>query len=655
MTSNLSSFAVLLATSLLAYADYPVQPVPAAQVQIAPDNFWFPRLETNRSVTVDHNFMECEKTGRIDNFRKASGDEAGYFEGLRFNDSDVYKAIEGACYVLAEKPAPQLDTKLDALIATIAKAQRPDGYLYTARIASNNPAKPVSGIGDHRWSLQQSHESYCLGHLFEAGVAHYEATGKRSLLDVAIKAADLLVNTFGPDKLELTDGHEEVEIGLVKLYRTTNNTNYLALAEFFLEERGKTSPARPKTWGKYYQDAKPIRDETQAVGHAVRAAYLYMAMADVAALTDDQQYISVLKLLWEDVAGKKLYVTGGIGGGSREGFSAEYDLPNLDAYNETCSSIANILWQQRMFQLTSDAKYVDVLERCLYNSFLSGIAMTGDQFFYPNRLATVDGEQRQPWFPCACCPPNVLRFIPQVPELFYATKPGELFVNLYGTSAVTFTNAGADVELSQVSNYPWGGQVRLEVKTAKPVSFKLNLRIPGWIEKPLPSDLYSYADTQLASARLKVNGKTVPVERNANGYAILDRSWKNGDVIELELPMPVRQVVAKDKVESCRDRVAILRGPIVYCAEGPDNAGKVDNVIITGDTQLTAESKPGLLNGVTVLRGETKHLVRQSNGSLKTDSGSLTLIPYYAWAHRGKAPMCVWFASNLDAAATAAR
>jgi hypothetical protein len=415
-------------------SDYAIQPVSANQVAFTPDNFWFPRLETNRVVTVAHNFEQCEKTGRLDNFRKAAGEKIGTYEGLRFNDSDVYKAIQGASYALASKPDPNLEAELDALIASIARAQQSDGYLYTVMTVPHDPAKPVKGVvPGQRWMHEQeSHETYCMGHLIEAGVAHYRSTGKTNLLQVAIKAADLLVRTFGPGKLEFPSGHQQIEIGLVQLHRVTGDSRYLELAQFFLDQRGRVSDDRQRDWGAYFQDARPVREETEAVGHSVRAAYQYMAMADVAALTGDNQYTKVLKQLWENVAGRKLYVTGGIGGGAGEGFSAEFDLPNLHAYNETCSSIANLLWQQRMFQLTGDSRYVDVLERCLYNSFLSGVAMSGNLFFYPNRLASLDGARRTPWFPCACCPPNVVRFIPQVPELFYATKPGEVYVNLYG-------------------------------------------------------------------------------------------------------------------------------------------------------------------------------------------------------------------------------
>lgn len=628
---------------------YPVQPVPASDVTLAPDNFWSPRIETNRTVTVWHNFQQCEETGRLDNFAKAAGIKDGTYEGLRFNDSDVYKAIEGASYILADHPDPELETYLDELIDTIAGSQQPDGYIYTVMTVPHNPDKPVKGVGKERWIHgRHSHELYCMGHLQEAAVAHFEATGKRSFLDVAIKTADLMVDTFGPGKLEMPPGHQQVELGLTELYRITGETKYLDLAGFFLEQRGRKSDDRDKLWNSYFQDDLPVRRQREAVGHAVRAAYQYAAMADVAVLTDNAAYKDVLGALWENVVERKLYLTGGIGGGSGEGFSGEYDLPNMRAYNETCSSIANILWQQRMFQLEGDGKYIDILERCLFNSFLSGVSLEGDTFFYPNKLTSVNGHERSPWFPCACCPPNVLRFIPQIPGLQYAVARDKIWVNLYGSNSAEVVLDGVNVDVVQTSAYPWDGHVRLELYPDEKTQFAVAMRVPGWTKKPFPSDLYRYTDSVHSQVTLKVNGETVPVNVDG-GYAAIDRSWEKSDVIELDMPMPVRTVVANEKVESCRGRVALVRGPLVYCAEGPDNNdNKVHSVLVPPNAQFTPEFRPNLLGGVTALKGNVKSFAWTEDGETAVSAHELKAVPYYAWAHRGRHPMRVWHARNAE-------
>lgn len=652
-----SAAVVLLLGSALSESPSDELPYSINSVQstrLAESNFWHPRLETNRSVTVWHNLRKCEETGRSGNFRKAAGLEEGSYQGLRFDDSDLYKVLEGASRVLTDGPDEKLEQALDELIVAVAKAQQPDGYIYTVMQVPHPLGKPVKGVvPGERWIHErESHETYCMGHLIEAGIAHYQATGKRALLDVAIRAADRLVADFGPGQMELPAGHQEVELALARLSQVTGNQSYLKLASWFLEQRGRLSDDRQRLWSTYFQDHVPVREQREAVGHAVRAAYQYAAMADVAVLTDDEQYREVLRALWENVASRKLYITGGIGGGAGEGFSGEYDLPNLRAYNETCSSIANILWQQRMFQLEGHAKYVDILERCLYNSFLSGISMEGDTFFYPNKLASVSGQNRSPWFRCACCPPNVLRFIPQIPSLFYASREGMIYVNLYGSSTAELKLDSTNVRLDQTSNYPWDGDVEIEIQPEQAAQFKIALRLPGWLNAPFPSDLYSYVSSEEQKpirALITVNGETLAPEIE-KGYAIVERQWQPGDVIRLELPMPVRRVAAHQAVTSCRDRVALMRGPIIYAVEAGDNSGNVHNLMVPANASFEPEQRLELLGGVVVLKGEVDTVAEAIDGELEIVKHELTAIPYYAWAHRGKQAMRVWHAMKPEVA-----
>ena len=626
---------------------YPYLPVESTKPSAA--DFWHPRIETNRKVTVWHDLDECEKTGRLDNFRVAAGEKGGFYEGLRFNDSDVHKVVEGAARILGQGEDPKLEAALDELIATMAKAQEKDGYLYTVmQLAHDQPVKGV--VAGERWLHErESHETYCMGHLIEAGAVHFEQTGKRNLLDIAVKAADCIDRSFGPGKLELPSGHQEIEIALAKLAEVTGEKRYADLAHWFLEQRGRISDDRKGNWGPYFQDHQPVAEQNEAVGHAVRAAYQYMAMADIATLKDLQPYRDALHAIWENVAGRKLYLTVGIGGGNGEGFSGEYDLPNLGAYNETCSSIANILWQQRMFQLEGDAKYVEILERCLYNSFLSGVSMEGNTFFYPNKLTSADGATRTPWFACACCPPNVVRFIPQIPSFAYATHGDTIHVNLYGSNSTGIPIGGETVELTQVSNYPWDGRVEITVGTE--AEFTLALRVPGWLKTPFPSDLYRYTGGTDAEPTLTLNGGSLSANADGKGYVRLARKWNAGDKIVFDLPMPVRRVTADEKVESCHNRVALMRGPIVYAAEGPDNDGRVHSLLVPADAEFRALEQPDLLGGVTVLRGGIESLSwREPGAEPESTPHELTAIPYYAWAHRGREPMRVWLATTPAAA-----
>jgi len=611
--------------------DYPVQPVPFTAVHVQ-DGFWLPRLETNRQVTVAYDFKKCEATGRIDNFAKAGGLMPGGFKGIPFDDSDVYKVIEGASYSLALQPDPQLDAYLDGLIAKIAAAQEPDGYLYTARRLL--PPEKMPGMsGKARWvNEKDSHELYNAGHLYEAAVAHFQATGKRTLLNIALKNADLVAREFGPGRHQDPPGHQEIEIGLAKLYRVTGEQKYLDLAKFLVDIRGRADTH--KLYGAYNQDHKPILEQDEAVGHAVRAGYFYSGVADVAALTGESAYVAAIDRLWDNVATKKLYLTGGIGARhDGEAFGANYELPNATAYNETCAAIANALWNQRMFLLHGETRYADVLERILYNGFLSGVSLTGDSFFYPNPLESRGDYKRSPWFGCACCPVNVVRMLPSIPGYIYAVRGDAVYVNLYvgGTAAVPV--AGQKVKLTQQTDYPWDGRVKITVAPEQTARLALKLRIPGWARnEPLPGGLYRYASPEKESWTVRVNGAAQDVAGLENGYAVLTREWKTGDTVELDLPMNVRQVLARDEVAADRGRFAVLRGPLVFCAEGADNGGQVLDKVFGGSVQFAAARQPGLLDGVTTLR-------------MTQDSppAALTLIPYYAWANRGPNEMQVWF------------
>ena len=655
----------ILACAQAPKADYPAAPVPFTDVHLT-DAFWAPRLETNRTVTIPHTFKQSEETGRVKNFDLAGAALEGATDGkycsrFPFDDSDVYKIVEAASYALATHPDPELEKYVDGLIAKIATAQEPDGYLYAARTIGGPPPQPW--LGKERWShLYMSHELYNLGHLYEAAAAHYQATGRRNLLDIAVKSANLVAREFGPGKRTNPPGHEEIEIGLVKLYRATGTRKYLDLAKFFIDARGQTEGRVPFVedpregkeqllYGEYAQDHKPFVEQTEAVGHAVRAGYLYAGAADVAALTGDAAYIAALEKIWLDMAGTKLYITGGIGAaGGWEGYGPPYRLPNLSAYAETCANIATFLWNSRMQRLALDAKYADVMERILYNGVLSGISLSGDRFFYPNPLASFGQHERVPWFSCACCPPNVARILTSVPGYFYAASKDEVYVNLYAQGTGKMRVAGTELELVQTTDYPWKGDVKIEVKPAREAAFTLAVRIPGWaLNRPVPTDLYAYPEPAAGQPTLKVNGEAVDLGALDKGYALVTRTWNSGDTVELSLPMPVRRVVAHEAVEADRGRVAVERGPLVYCAEWPDNGGRVANLVLPDGAPLTAEMRPDLLNGVVVIEGEAE-AVSEKGGRMVSEKTPLTLIPYYAWANRGKGEMAVWLARDASKA-----
>jgi DUF1680 family protein len=630
--------------------DYPIQPVAFTQVQVT-DSFWAPKIRTNAEVTIPYTLEQCRKTGRIDNFRRAAHTIPGdSMTEYTFDDTDLYKVIEGASYGLQVKKNPGLEKYLDSLIAIIGAAQEKDGYLYTFRTV--HAAHPHPWIGTKRWEMEEdlSHELYNAGHLYEAAVAHYQATGKKTLLNIAIKNADLLVQTFGYGKEEKWPGHQIVETGLTKLYRVTGDTAYLHLAKFFLDVRGPGSPYS----GEYNQSFTKVVDQHEAKGHAVRATYMYTGMADVAALTGDQQYLHAIDDIWHDVVEKKLYITGGIGAtGNGEAFGQAYELPNMSAYAETCAAIANVYWNSRMFLLHGDAKYIDILERTLYNGLLSGVSLSGDRFFYPNPLASMGQHQRSAWFGCACCISNMTRFLPSMPGYIYAQNQNNLYINLFAGNTANIKLPVSNVQITQTTNYPWDGQVEIAVKPAKAANFALHIRIPEWAKgTPVPGDLYRDADSAgLAKYTILLNGKPAAYKME-KGYAVIQRSWKAGDKVSLSLPMSVQKIIANEQVAADKKRFALERGPIMYCLEGPDNKdATVQNIVVDKNAAIAATYKPGFLNGVTVLQMEGSSSSRQLNSdALITSKQTVTAIPYYAWANRGPSEMAVWIPYEASAA-----
>jgi uncharacterized protein len=612
---------------------YPFQPVPFNHVKID-DQFWAPRIETNRIVTIPYDFKKCEETGRINNFAVAAGVKQGKFIGMPYDDSDVYKVIEGASYSLQQYYDPKLDAYLDSIIGLIAGAQEEDGYLYTNRSIDpqtiNNPL-----AGEQRWSnLKVSHELYDLGHLYEAAVANYMATGKKNLLNVALKSANFICNLFGPGKLRLVPGHQEIEIGLVKLYRVTGEKKYLDMAKFFIDERGNARGHKLYFWDgsiNMFQDDMPIVKQTKAVGHCVRAGYFYSAIADVAALTNDTTYIRTIDRMWNDVAGTKTYLTGGIGSRRHgEAFGESYELPNDTAYNETCAAVANSLWNFRMFLLHGESKYIDLLERILYNGFLSGVSLEGNTFFYPNVLECNGNCQRSPWFGCSCCPVNIARIMPSIPGYIYATQGTDVYVNLFIGNSTSIKTGENEIQLKQVTNYPWDGQVKLTVNPAKEQKFSFYIRIPGWaVNRPMPTDLYTFSDNKtIKPVILKVNGKKVAYQTR-NGYAVIERTWKNNDEISIDLPMEVRRIAANPKVEADRGKEAWQRGPIVYCFEGIDNNGNALKATVTDKSHIGYSFKPDLLKGIGILQFKGQQVWKANNSNAETVKNvTLTAIPY---------------------------
>jgi DUF1680 family protein len=650
-------FSLNLSAADPAPRDYPIQGVPFTAVHLN-DAFWAPRLETNRIVTIPYAFGQCKASGRMDNFARAAAVLRGEKiknrkpPGFPFDDTDPYKVLEGAAYTLAVQPDPKLSADLDKLIALFAAAQEPDGYLYTTRTI--DPQHPHKWAGTSRWvnDPELSHELYNAGHLFEAAAAHYQATGQTNLLNVALKEADLLCQTFGPatNQLHLWPGHEIVEMGLARLYRVTGNPRYLDLAKYFIDVRG----SRPGG-DDYHQSRIPPVNQAEAIGHAVRAGYLYSGMADVAALTGDPQYVRAIDAIWENVVSKKLYLTGGIGARAKgEAFGDDYELPNLTAYNETCAAVANVYWNERLFLLHGDAKYVDVLERTLYNGLLSGISLDGTKFFYPNPLESDGTHQRSPWFGCACCPGNLTRFLASVPGYVYAQSKSTIYVNLYAAGTADFKLPdGRSVKITQETRYPWDGTVKISVQPGenKSLRFTLKLRIPGWVRNEVvPGDLYKFSDSVNEPATLRVGNRNVLPTKFDLGYVTLDRTWEPGEVFQLDLPMRIRKVTANESVTTDRGRVALQRGPIVFCAEWPDTpGGKPRSLLLPDEQPLTTRFDPALLNGVQVIEGKGLNVTTNSYGNITKTLQDFMAIPYYAWANRGPGEMTVWI-PNLETA-----
>ncbi len=627
---------------------YPIEPVPFTSVKID-DPFWGQRLEAARNVTIPLAFSKCEESGRYDNFIKAANPSESYeVGGFPFDDTDVYKTIEGASYLLQTYPDKKLEAYIDSVLTIVAGAQEEDGYLNTS--FTMNPAKPHSWMAPgKRWERVEilSHEFYNLGHMIDGAVAHYQATGKRNFLDIAIRYADCVCRSIGdaPGQLTLVPGHQIAEMALARLYLVTGDRKYLDQAKFFLDKRGYT--ARKDA---YSQAHKPVVEQDEAVGHAVRASYMYAGMADVAALTGDSAYINAIDRIWDNIVNKKYYITGGIGATHKgEAFDANYVLPNEEAYCETCAAIGNVYVNHRLFLLHGDAKYYDVVERTLYNGLIAGMSIDGGKFFYPNPLASEGNYERQPWFGCACCPSNICRFIPSIPGYVYAVKDKDVYVNLYIGNSSELSVAGKKVMPSQKGDYTREGNVTVSIDGNRAGEFSLKLRIPGRLQgKPVPSDLYSYiGNTSATPYSVRVNGEEVKSELD-KGYMTITRKWKKGDTVELNFDMTPRMIAANDNVKADIGRVAVERGPLVYCAEWPDNDFDIQQAVVNPATGFEAE-KTDRLNGITILHGKAQLLTRAADGNLALKDVNLSLIPYYAWAHRGQGQMSVWLPMSPSA------
>jgi DUF1680 family protein len=648
------SFAFMLSAN---GQSYPIQPVPFTSVSIEQGTFWGQRLQASRDVTIPLAFSKCESEGRYKNFeiaaRQLKGEDTSDVKvgGYSFDDTDVYKTIEGASYLLQTYPDKKLKAYIDSVLAIVASAQEADGYLYTAR--TMNPKHPHEWSGPKRWVKEEdlSHELYNLGHMVEGAIAHYQATGERTFLDIAIRYADCVCREVGPNPGQacVVPGHQIPEMALAKLYTITGEKKYLDEAKFLLDYRGKTTIVHD-----YSQAHKPVIEQDEAVGHAVRAAYMYSGMADVAALTGDKAYIQAIDRIWENIVGKKMYITGGIGStSSGEAFGRNYELPNMSAYCETCAAIGNVYVNHRLFLLHGESKYYDVLERTLYNGVISGVSLDGGGFFYPNPLESMGQHQRQAWFGCACCPSNICRFIPSVPGYFYQTHERDLYVNLFGGNTATLKVMGKEVVLRQETNYPWEGNIVLSIDKNKAGNFRLRIRIPGWVQnKVVPSDLYSYADTKRLGYQVKVNGQLVNGQLE-NGYLGIDRKWKKGDKVEIHFDMEPRLVTASEMVSADQGRVAIERGPIVYCAEWPDNDFDLGSILLNQRPQFTMNKEQftvktaSLTVPLNTLTTDAQILNFDQDGKLSTKDVRLKLIPYYAWNHRGPGRMMVWLPWQL--------
>ncbi|MFV0564933.1 MAG: glycoside hydrolase family 127 protein [Flavobacteriaceae bacterium] len=619
---------------------YQIEPVDIQHVKVT-DAFWLPIIKRVQEKTIEYAIAKCEEEGRLDNFLIAGGQMEGEVKGeMPFDDTDVYKIIEGASNSLISAPNPELEKVLDSLIVIIKVGQEPDGYLTTWRTI--NPAKPSASWVEvkegKRWeSLFMSHELYNAGHLYEAAAVHYKATGKRNFLDIALKNANLMVKTFGDGehKISAVPGHQIIETGLIKLYQITGTQDYLTLAKYFLDNRG--NPNNHKLFGAYSQDHIPVVQQDKVVGHAVRAVYMYAAMTDIAAIQHDSLYASAVNKLWNNMVGKKMYLTGGIGAKhDGEAFGENYELPNLTAYNETCAAIGDVYWNHRLHNMHGDVKYFDIIERTLYNGLISGLSLDGTNFFYPNALES-DGVYksnrgsctRQAWFDCSCCPTNVIRFIPSIPGLVYSKANKTVYVNLYASNHAEIDVNGEKIKMSQETSYPWNGMVNMTIESPSEIAVKF--RIPGWSRNQvLPSNLYTYVNTLTAQPSININGEKIETAVN-DGYFEVKRQWKAGDAVQLHFPMEVRTVKANENIEDNRGKLALEYGPLVYAVEEVDNPN-IDSISLSASETFTVKKEP-ILEGVNTL----------SNDKLKA-------IPYYAWSNRGVNKMKVWLPEIINTA-----
>ena len=617
-------------------AAYPITPVNIQNVKMQ-DDFWLPIIKRVQEKTIAYAIKKCEEEGRFENFLIAGGQLEGEVRGeMPFDDTDVYKIIEGASNSLISAPNPELEALLDSLITIIAIGQEEDGYLTTWRTIdpANSPAPWVEVKEGKRWeSLGASHELYNPGHLYEAAYTHFMATGKRNFLDIALKNADLLVNTFGKGeaKIESVPGHQIVETGLLKLYQLTQKPEYLELAKYFLDNRG--IPEHHDLFGPYSQDHLPVTQQDEVVGHAVRAVYMYAAMTDIAVLENDSAYNEAVQKLWNNMVEKKIYITGGIGAKHEgESFGDNYELPNLTSYNETCAAIGSVYWNHRLHSQTGDAKYFDVIERTLYNGLISGLSLDGTHFFYPNALEA-DGVYkfnqgactRKNWFDCSCCPTNVIRFIPAMPGMMYSKSGETIYVNLYAGSNSKIDLEAQGVTIQQQTNYPWDGKVNITVEPEQESELTIKFRIPSWARNtPIPGDLYAYVSSSSSTSSILLNDEKIEAQ-SGDGYFTISRVWKSGDKVTLDFPMPVQMVKTDEKVEENRGKVSLERGPLVYALEEIDNPGTIDDIQITVNDDFQVKPEADLLGGVYTLNNE-----------------SLKAIPYYAWSNRGIGKMKVW-------------
>ena len=616
-----------------------IEPVSFSQVNVT-DNFWKPKIDKVATKTLAACIYQTEvATGRIRNFEKVARKKGEKHEGIFYDDSDVFKALEAMGYSLKTHPSVDMEKKCDEWIDKIAAAQQPDGYLNTFYTLTN--------LQD-RYSDMSMHEDYNAGHMIEAGVAYFNATGKRKLLDVSIRWADHFDSIFGPSKRHWVTGHQELELALVKLFKVTGNKKYLQLADWLLGERGHRN-AKGYTWTDwkdtaYAQDAVPVKDQKEITGHAVRAMYLYTGAADVATQTGDTGYLKAMRRVWEDVVYRNMYITGGIGSaGSNEGFSKDFDLPNEQAYCETCASVGMVFWNQRMNSLTMNSSYIDILERSLYNGALDGLSLSGDRFFYGNPLASKGQHQRKEWFGTACCPSNIARLVASLGSYIYATTDRSIYVNLFVGSSTNLSLANGRVNVKMATNYPWDGKINLQIDPGKKSFFGLYLRIPGWVQgKTYTNGLYEYANFKADNYSLKVNGKDV-VTKVESGYLVIEREWKIGDQVTYDFPMQVNRLISSSDLKFDNNRVAIQRGPIVYCVEGADNDNKAWNFILPSTVDFEISDQTILDEPIKALSAIVPVLSVSADGSsLQTQKKKITAIPYYTWANRGKNEMQVW-------------